>query len=202
MSDIYWLEYKEHGSIDFKNRLVERYLPYAGKISRYLYGKLPDSITFDEIQSYAYSGLLEAIERYDASNSVSFIGYAAKRIKGAVYDELRQQDFLPRDVRKKGPVEMESIEEIRNAEIVSSDSSQAYTDQNIQQSDFAPVIEDRVFILSLLKKLSCFERKVIYLYFWQGLTMKEIGQTVGYTEGGISIVLKRAITRLKKMTRH
>jgi len=197
-----WQKYINGHDRHIRDQILGQYMPYANKISRYLYGKLPDNITFDEIQSYAFTGLLEAIERYDPARNDSFEGYAAKRIKGAVYDELRHFDFVPRWAKENRFIEMQSIEEIRDAEMISSDSSQSYTDQNMQQPDFAPDVDEKIFIAELLKKLSKFERKVIYLYYWQGLTMKEIGQSVGYTEGGISIVLKRAIDRLKKMTRH
>lgn len=202
--DSLWKNYKESGDRQARDQLVKRYLPYVKKLSKYVCSRLPDNIRFDEVQSYAYNGLLDAIERYDFNRNDSFEAYAGIRIKGSVYDELRKQDWLPRAVKEKGNINMVSIDQLReldNAyEPISLENNEEYAEsESFIQPDFAPGGIDRMYLVELINKLKPVQKTVVFYYYYAGLTLKEIGNILGYTEGGISLVHKRAITNLRKM---
>lgn len=96
-----WLSYKKTGRIEERNLLIDNYLYLvkyiAGKISR----KLPKHISQEDIQSSGLLGLIKAIERYDVTQRYKFETYAVPVIRGAILDELRAQDWIPRSVRQK-----------------------------------------------------------------------------------------------------
>lgn len=87
---------------DARNRIVESYLPLVGYVAAMIRPALPSHIDLDDLYSYGSIGLIEAAERYDPSRGVKFTTYATRRIRGAIIDELRSQDWAPRRVRKNG----------------------------------------------------------------------------------------------------
>ena len=82
-----------------RDRLVAEHVGMARRIALRVARRLPDGITNDDLIAAAYLGLTQAAERFDASRGESFIAFAEKRIRGAVYDELRRGDILPRRMR-------------------------------------------------------------------------------------------------------
>lgn len=88
------------GKVATRNALIHRYLPLVGKVVGYFMSRLPDYADFEELHSIGTLGLLSAIDRYDPAQKQTFGGYAQMRIRGAILDELRRMDSLPRSRRK------------------------------------------------------------------------------------------------------
>jgi RNA polymerase sigma factor for flagellar operon FliA len=79
---------------------IARYAPLAKRIAHYMMARLPASIEFDDVLQAGMLGLLDAVSRYEVTQGAQFETYAAQRIRGAIVDELRRSDWLPRSVRK------------------------------------------------------------------------------------------------------
>lgn len=89
------------GDIDARQSLIEAYLPLTRLVASQMYRRLPPSVEFDELVSYGTLGLIDAITKYDPSKNVRFATYAVSRVRGAILDELRALDWVPRSVRTK-----------------------------------------------------------------------------------------------------
>ena len=87
-------------STSARDRLIFEHVDAARRISRRIARRCPDSVTQDDLESAALLGLTEAAERYDATRQEPFLAFAEKRIRGAVMDELRRGDILPRRLRQ------------------------------------------------------------------------------------------------------
>lgn len=84
-----------------RNLRIERYTPLVERIARQMLVRLPPSVTWDELLSAGYIGLIEAVDRFDSDRNVEFSAFARTRIRGAMLDALRELDLLPRSVREK-----------------------------------------------------------------------------------------------------
>lgn len=96
-----WREYKETGDMDARQRLAAEYLPLTRLVAGQMARKLPPNVEYDDLVGYGTIGLMDAIEKYDPDKGVRFGTYAVSRIRGAVLDELRSMDWVPRSVRTK-----------------------------------------------------------------------------------------------------
>ena len=101
--------YTATGTVD-KQQYINQYAPLVRRIAHYMMAKLPASVQLDDIIQAGMIGLLDAVSRYQGSLGGQFESYAAQRIRGAILDELRQADWLPRSVRKN----MRRIEAVIN----------------------------------------------------------------------------------------
>ena len=79
---------------------IQRYAPLVKRIAHYMMARLPASVEFDDVLQAGMLGLLDAVSRYEETQGAQFETYAAQRIRGAIVDELRRNDWLPRSVRK------------------------------------------------------------------------------------------------------
>lgn len=86
---------------DARNATIEEYLPLVKRIANYWAAKLPASVELDDLMQVGLIGLLHACDSFDASRGASFATYASIRIKGAILDEVRRNDWLPRSVQQK-----------------------------------------------------------------------------------------------------
>ncbi|MFQ5843802.1 MAG: FliA/WhiG family RNA polymerase sigma factor [Planctomycetota bacterium] len=96
-----WLKYKRTHRKVYKNKLIETYFPLVRHIADRMLMTLPASVELDDLISMGTFGLIEAIERFDLARGVLFKTYCVNRIRGAILDELRSQDWVPRLVRHK-----------------------------------------------------------------------------------------------------
>jgi RNA polymerase sigma factor for flagellar operon FliA len=94
-----WDEFRETGDVEIRNRLVEKYLYIVRYVSDKLQQKLPRSIQAEDIRSAASYGLIRAVENFDHKRGTRFETYCATRVKGAILDELRARDWVPRMIR-------------------------------------------------------------------------------------------------------
>ncbi len=94
-----WDEFRRTGDVEIRNRLVEKYLYIVKYVSDRLQQKLPRSIPQEDIRSAASYGLIRAVENFDHQRGTRFETYCATRVKGAILDELRARDWVPRMIR-------------------------------------------------------------------------------------------------------
>ena len=97
-----WTKYKaDQTNIDLRNILIERYMPLVRFNGERLRAKLPEGVELDDLISAGIFGLMDAIDAFDMERGVKFETYCVPRIRGAMLDELRTMDWVPRLVRSK-----------------------------------------------------------------------------------------------------
>src|SRR5437870_11465495 len=96
-----WRDYRASPSIEHRNQLIEIYLPLVKYNAERIWARLPDGVDLDDLISAGVFGLLDAIEAFDLGRGVKFETYCVPRIRGAMLDELRTMDWVPRLVRSK-----------------------------------------------------------------------------------------------------
>lgn len=239
-----WRQYKATGDPDLRNRLLEHYLPLVKYNAERIGAKLPDEVDVNDLISAGIFGLMDAIEGFDLSKGVKFETYCAPRIRGAILDELRSMDWVPRLVRSRAakleqatkaledelgrtPSEAELAERlgvtreeldklVRDATAISLISlSRKYyeTDSNrdIREIDVLedkrgkdPAIEMQKRDLRDLvtRGLSRAERLILILYYYEEMTMKEIGATLDLSESRVSQMHSSILNRLKAQLIH
>ena len=104
-----WRDYRTQPSIELRNQLVEHYLPLVKYNAERIWARLPDGVDLDDLISAGVFGLMDAIDAFDLNRGVKFETYCVPRIRGAMLDELRTMDWVPRLVRSKAS----SMEEAR-----------------------------------------------------------------------------------------
>lgn len=99
--DELWLEYKKTRSPQLRDKFIRQYMPLVKYVAGKLAVGMPGSVEFDDLVGFGQFGLLDAIKKFDPGKNVKFKTYAVTRIRGAIFDELRQLDWVPRSVRQK-----------------------------------------------------------------------------------------------------
>ena len=99
--DDLWEEFKKTKSPALRDKFIRQYMPLVKYVAGKVAVGLPASVEFDDLVGYGQFGLLDAINKYDPAKGVKFKTYAVTRIRGAIFDELRQIDWVPRSVRQK-----------------------------------------------------------------------------------------------------
>jgi len=234
-----WKQFKAEPTEDGRNQLVENYLPVVKYTAERLYAKLPDEVDLDDLMSVGVFGLLDAIKSFDLTRGVKFETYCVPRIRGAILDELRSMDWVPRLVRSRahkleaalrtlemelgrGPTENElarhmgmSMPDLRKlmrdaqaVGLVSLNRKWFETDshKDVREID---MLEDKRVENPLLKAqakdikelitrgLNRAERLIIILYYYEQMTMKEIGETLDLSESRVSQMHSAILERLR-----
>jgi RNA polymerase sigma factor FliA len=99
--DNLWAEYRKAKSPVLRDKFIQQYMPLVKYVAGKISVGMPNSVEFDDLVGFGQFGLLDAIEKYDPAKNVKFKTYAVTRIRGAIFDELRQIDWVPRSVRQK-----------------------------------------------------------------------------------------------------
>src|SRR5512141_1053774 len=108
-----WLEYKkDQTNQELRNRLVEMYLPLVKYNGERIWSRLPEGVELDDLISAGVFGLMDAIDAFDLSRGVKFETYCVPRIRGAMLDELRTMDWVPRLVRSKASKLNEAVKNL------------------------------------------------------------------------------------------
>jgi RNA polymerase sigma factor for flagellar operon FliA len=238
--DDVWVAYKRTNDPLLRNRLIETYYPLVRYISERLLATLPRSIELDDLSSSGLFGLMDAIDGFDMSRGIKFKTYCTTRIRGAILDELRSQDWVPRLVRLKAnriakawkAIEARTGREPSDEEMATelgvevaeyremSDESNAVTifslsdkfDDNSEegglenseiiadQRNLSPIetVHRRDVIEVLTRNLSQKEKRIVIMYYYEGLTMKEIGKILDLTESRVCQIHSNVILRLKE----
>ena len=225
-----WLQFKaDMTNQDLRNRLVEQYLPLVKYNGERIWARLPEGVELDDLVSAGVFGLMDAIDAFDLSRGVKFETYCVPRIRGAMLDELRTMDWVPRLVRSKasklneGPpkrsrprwaarlpksnwsqqlqisvAELEKMMLDANAVNLISLNKKWYETDSYKDVREIDILEDttgedptrRIQTNDLMrlvtKGLNRNERLIIILYYYEELTMKEIGFTLDLSESRVS----------------
>ena len=207
-----WNLYKQTDSHDLRDQLVLHYMALvrqcAGKISR----RLPGSVQIEDLVSAGTIGLIDAIEKFRPERGLAFSTYSWHRISGAIMDDLRSQDWVPRRVRDwarrldlsqglppDGPGE-ETKTPPRIGPLQLSDSGSRYSDDRfvdprVESGLTAAMRRDlKKWLLSQLRPA---ERRIMIMYYFDELKQKEIGAVLGVTESRVSQILGDIHGKLK-----
>src|ERR687890_1616669 len=238
-----WRRYKRDGDDRARERLVVAYSPLVKYVSGRMASGLPAHVEESDLISYGLGGLISAIERFELEREIKFETYAITRIKGAIIDELRSLDWVPRSVRararaiekanaklehklQRAPTDEEmaaelhtTVQDFQDFLLQISNSTVAALDELWTVSDSsgdavslldtihapdapdpaaamdAADLKDRV--ADAIARLPEREKLVVALYYYENLTLREIGEVLGVTESRISQLHTKAVLRLK-----
>ena len=110
--DELWHEFKKSRSTKICDQFIRQYMPLVKYVAGKVSSGMPESVEFDDLVGYGQFGLLDAISKYDPDKNVKFKTYAVTRIRGAIFDELRELDWVPRSVRQKSREIEDTITEL------------------------------------------------------------------------------------------
>jgi RNA polymerase sigma factor for flagellar operon FliA len=225
-----WHRFKaDMNNQDLRNRLVERYLPLVKYNGERIWSRLPEGVELDDLISAGIFGLMDAIDAFDLSRGVKFETYCVPRIRGAMLDELRTMDWVPRLVRSKAsklneaykslevrlgraPTEIElaekmelSVPEIEKlildasaVNLISLNKKWYETDsyKDVREID---ILEDKKGEDPTRRiQKNDLMRLIIILYYYEELTMKEIGATLDLSESRVSQMHSSIMQRLQQ----
>lgn len=222
-----------------RERFLMEHLPSVRFIARKIHQKLPQHVELDDLVSAGTIGLMEACRRFDRSRHVQFKSFAQFRIRGAILDSLRDLDWSPRELRRKGralddatrrltqqlgraPLEQEIATEmemslhqlqqllgdLKGLEMGSLNAEHD-DESSSEELDFVPCApeddplfrclrgETRQRLIDAIETLPEKERLVLTLYYYEELTMNEIGLALGVVESRVSQIRSSAVRRLR-----
>jgi len=234
-----WERFKASGDDDARERLILHYSPLVKYVAGRVGTGLPRSVDQNDLASYGLFGLIDAIDKFDLERGFKFETYAINRIKGAILDELRALDWVPRSVRsrarrieqsiadlehklQRAPSEEElatdlemDIEDFRDAlaqigrsgiaaldEFVSSDSQTSMGEMIADPRGLSPesefqAEETRRSLADAINRLPNRERLVVTLYYYEGMTLAEIGDVLGVTESRVCQIHAKTMMSLR-----
>lgn len=241
-----WAEYKSDGAPDARDRLILHYSPLVKFVAGRVAAGLPQSVDQSDLVSYGIFGLIDAIDKFDPERGFKFETYGISRIKGAIIDELRSIDWVPRSVRAKARAIERAYSTLENElrrnpndkevaaelgvteaefdrtlsqvsftglvaldELIGRDSgdSGATVGDNISDGAYDPVeafeVDDMKHMLAdMINRMPDRERLVLTLYYYEALTLAEIGQVLGVTESRVCQIHTKAILQLRSRLVH
>jgi len=237
-----WDGFKETGSPAARERLILHYAPLVKYVASRVATGLPASVEHSDLVSYGMFGLIDALEKFEPARGNKFETYAIPRIKGAIIDELRAMDWVPRSVRfkareiekayadlesilKRAPSEQEIAERLGISlpelhEVVSqisfvsvlaldellsvgSDRGEQVSlldtlaDRSVDPTTGLEGQETRGLLAAAINALSEREKIVVTLYYFEGLTLAEIGEILGVTESRVCQIHTKAVGQLR-----
>jgi RNA polymerase sigma factor for flagellar operon FliA len=234
-----WVDYQRTRTELLRNILMEHYLHLVRYNAERIHTKLPDEVELDDLMSAGIFGLMDAIDAFDMGRGVKFETYCAPRIRGAILDELRSMDWVPRLVRSRAH-KLEGATKQLEMELGRSPTSEEVAKRlHIPMSEYEKIAKDAstVGVVSLSRKwfetdsnkdvreidvledkrgadpvreiqrkdlkelitkgLSRAERLIVILYYFEEMTMKEIGATLDLSESRVSQMHSSILNRLK-----
>lgn len=177
-------------------RGLDAYLPLVRRVVGQLSRRLPANVQRDDLLAAGVFGLVDSLRRNGGDGGAAFEWYARTRIRGAIFDELRAQDWLSRRARASGggPTCFVSLEDAFNGDDLGlageEDPSEAFDSCSLRRA-----------LAQALTQLPERERTVVGRHYFEGARLKDIGAELGVSEPRISQILSRAIERLREMLR-
>jgi len=240
--DELWLQYRKTRDLKIRETFIKQYAPLVKYVAGKVAVGMPHNVEFDDLVGFGVFGLLDAIDKFDPDKNVKFKTYAVTRIRGAIFDELRSIDWVPRSVRQKtrevedaiGTLEarlgrtatdqeiagalglseeeyLKTLQKISGTSMLSINEVWYSGDENDKVSigdsiespaSLNPEViaerdEIRRVIVEAINELPDKEKKILVLYYFEDLTLKEIGQVLEVTESRVSQLHTKAIMRLR-----
>jgi RNA polymerase sigma factor for flagellar operon FliA len=238
-----WRRYRSSGDERARERLVVAYSPLVKYVAGRIGSGLPAHVDEADLISYGLIGLIGAVERFEPDREIKFETYAIPRIRGAIIDELRALDWVPRSVRararqieraniklehrlQRAPTDeemaaeldigleefQESLVQISNSTIAALDELWTVSDTSGDQVSLLDTLQDpgapdpaqvadaadlKDRVADAIATLPEREKLVIALYYYENLTLREIGEVLGITESRISQLHTKAVLRLR-----
>jgi len=239
-----WNRYKSDPATEDRERLILNYSPLVKFVAGRVASGLPQNVEQSDLISYGIFGLIDAIEKFDPERGFKFETYAISRIKGAIIDELRSIDWVPRSVRAKARAIERAFSKLENelkrkptddelaAEI---GITEAELDQNLSQISLTGLValdellgggasqegggsatvgdtisdashdpveafevdEMKHVLADMINRMPDRERLVLTLYYYEALTLSEIGAVLGVTESRVCQIHTKAILQLR-----
>ncbi|MER5641578.1 RNA polymerase sigma factor WhiG [Kitasatospora sp. NPDC002227] len=241
--NLLWRSYKETGDARLREQLILHYSPLVKYVAGRVGVGLPTNVEQADFVSSGIFGLIDAIEKFDIDRAIKFETYAISRIRGAIIDELRALDWIPRSVRQKAKavertyatlearlrrtphepevaaemgIPLEDLHAIFSqlslANVVALDEllhpageggdrlSLMDTLEDIAADNPVEIAEDRELrrlLATAVNTLPEREKTVVTLYYYEGLTLAEIGQVLGVTESRVSQIHTKSVLQLR-----
>jgi RNA polymerase sigma factor FliA len=237
--DALWEIFKSGGDPGIRERLILHYSPLVKYVAGRVGAGLPRSVDQNDLASYGLFGLIDAIDKFEPDRGFKFETYAINRIKGAILDELRALDWVPRSVRsrarriesgiaelehklQRAPTEEElaahvemAIDELRDTlaeigrsgmaaldELISNDSHTSMGEMIADPGGMSPEMafqaeETRRGLVDAINRLPNRERLVVTLYYYEGMTLAEIGNVLGVTESRVCQIHAKTMMSLR-----
>ena len=239
-----WRRYRKSETEEMRQMLLNKFLPLVRNVASRMAMGFPRSVELPDLVNTGVIGLIEAFRNFDPGRGVKFETYAVPRIRGAILDELRALDWVPRSTRAKSreidksynilenkygrppektelakhmKVTMEelhlSLDDVSGTNILSLDDIIFREDDNRQVSRIETIVDTskinilgelekdelRAFLSIAMGKLTAQEKLVIALYYYEELTLKEIGEVMSISESRVSQIHTRAVSKLRTM---
>jgi RNA polymerase sigma factor for flagellar operon FliA len=237
-----WESFKGTDSEEARERLILHYAPLVKYVASRVATGLPASVEQADLVSYGMFGLIDALQKFEPGRGNKFETYAIPRIKGAIIDELRAMDWVPRSIRfkareiekahadleamlKRQPTEAEMAERLGISrselhEVVSQISFvsvlaldelvsvgadrgeqvsliDTLADRGLDPTSGVESQETRGLLAAAINSLSEREKIVVTLYYFEGLTLAEIGEILGVTESRVCQIHTKAVAGLR-----
>jgi len=237
-----WTEFKATASGEARERLILHYAPLVKYVASRVATGLPASVEQADLVSYGMFGLIDALTKFEPARGNKFETYAIPRIKGAIIDELRAMDWVPRSVRfkareiekavadlesmlKRAPAEKEVAErlgvtvselhdvinQISFVSVLALDELLSVGNDRGEQVSLLDTLADkgtdptlgvegqetRALLAGAINSLSEREKIVVTLYYFEGLTLAEIGDILGVTESRVCQIHTKAVNQLR-----
>ena len=246
VSEREWAQYRKYGTPEIRQRLLSKYVPLVRNVASRMAMGFPRSVELSDLINTGVIGLVEAFGNFDPDRGVKFETYAVPRIRGAILDELRALDWVPRSTRAKSreidramaslenelgrlPEKTElaremkisikelhaALDDVSSTAILSLDEVIYREDDNRQVPRIETVVDHtshsilgeiekgelRSFLVVAIDRLTKQEKLVIALYYYEELTLKEIGEVMSISESRVSQIHTRAVMKLRGMVR-
>ena len=237
-----WERYKATGDAEVRQQLIVLYSPLVKYVAGRVAVGLPQHVDGADLVSYGIIGLIDAIDRYDTSRAVKFETYAIPRIRGAIIDELRAIDWVPRSVRAKARAVEQAYSSLEANLLRTPTDAEVAAEMGVSERDLHDVLRqisfvgvaalDEVFMVGgdrsdrttlgdtiadatagpvalfedkeakeilsqAIAKLGERERTVLSLYYYENLTLAEIGEILGVTESRVCQIHTKAVLQLR-----
>jgi RNA polymerase sigma factor FliA len=241
-----WKDYRTTGDPEIRKRLLSHYLPLVKNVAGRLAMGFPKTVEVADLVNTGVIGLIEAFANFDPNRGIKFETYAVPRIRGAILDELRSLDWVPRSTRAKSReleravVELEkrhgrkpshrelakymnitldeftsTLDDVCGATLLSLDEL-IYREEDNRQIPRVETLEGahdlsvlgeieemelRAYLGVAIANLTEQERLVVALYYYEELTLKEIGEVMQISESRVSQIHTKAVSKLRNLVR-
>lgn len=194
-----WAEYHDGRQPRARNRLVVHYAPLVTYVAGRVAAGMPPSVDRGDLTSEGVIGLMDAIEKFEPDRGIQFQSYAVRRIRGAIIDSLRAADWAPRSVRARQRETDGGVQtQVLVGHLVELERMALRDDLTWGNGgDAATDEETRALLAKLIRDLPERDAVVITLYYFEGLTLAEVGRVLSVTESRVSQLHSRATRTLR-----